>query len=85
MDDELGVGPQDDIFIRKLMNLDREIKDVFDRLATLDRSQKLLEAGLTQAGATIGESHGTLLDYSDYDWNSKGADQQPPAQNSDSV
>ena len=84
MDDELNRGPQDDIFIRKLVNLDRDIKDVMDKIAWLERNQKLIEAGLSQAEATIGKSHGTLLDYSQYDWETKGAD-LGPAQNSDSV
>ena len=84
MDDELNRGPQDDIFIRKLVNLDRDIKDVMDKIAWLERNQKLIEAGLSQAEATIGKSHGTLLDYSQYDWEAKGAD-LGPAQNSDSV
>tara|TARA_B110001454_G_scaffold199551_1_gene204438 strand:- start:791 stop:1048 length:258 start_codon:yes stop_codon:yes gene_type:complete len=85
MDDELGRGPQDDIFIRKLVNLDREIKTVMDQIAWLERNQKLIEAGLLQGEASIGQSHGTLLDYSQYDWKNKGADLSGPAQNSDSV
>jgi hypothetical protein len=89
MDDELNRGPQDDIFIRKLVNLDRDIKDVMDKIAWLERNQKVIEAGLLQAGSTIGNSHGTLLDYSEYDWENKGADLSGPAsdptQNSDSV
>ena len=85
MDDELNRGPQDDIFIRKLVNLDRDIKDVMDKIAGLERNQTLIDAGLSQAEATIGQSHGTLLDYSQYDWEAKGADQPGPVQNSDSV
>ena len=69
MDGDTSDGPQDDIFIQKLRNLDTEVKDLMAQIASIERNLKLVEAGLgDKKEATLGETHGTLLDYSRWDW-----------------
>lgn len=72
MDGDTSNGPQDEIFFRKLTNLDAEVKALMETIASIERNLKLVETGLRQEkGDTLGETHGTLLDYSRWDWNQK--------------